>query len=195
MLHNIITYICLFYGNQFANCITQYCFPRKIFHNITSMPDTRNVQLHSGHKAQLLPEFLAGGEKKRVETKTSPVEPAQSPGDDTHALAKRPKWASEHGLRAERGPLCRWVASLIDGSTAGSGPVTPRQPSGRKNPGRPVPPSGSILPRLMELVKRMTNDVSVSAGILGGAVTAGCARDAGPQVDSPVFEFSQHVVF
>ena len=30
-------------------------------------------------------------------------------GDDTHAAVAWPKWAREHGLHTECGPLCRWV--------------------------------------------------------------------------------------
>ena len=41
-----------------------------------------------------------------------PMETAQSLGDDTHAVVKRPKWAWEYGIDTERGPPCRWVASL-----------------------------------------------------------------------------------
>ena len=33
-------------------------------------------------------------------------------GDNTHAVATRPKWAQEHGLHTKCGSLCRWVASV-----------------------------------------------------------------------------------
>ena len=33
-------------------------------------------------------------------------------GDDTHAAVAWPKWAREHGLHTECGPLCRWVENL-----------------------------------------------------------------------------------
>ena len=41
-----------------------------------------------------------------------PSETAQSPGDDTHAVAARPKWIQEHGFHRVCGPFYRWVASL-----------------------------------------------------------------------------------
>ena len=41
-----------------------------------------------------------------------PVETAQSLGDDTHAVVKRPKWALEHERHTACGPLCWWVTSL-----------------------------------------------------------------------------------
>ena len=34
-----------------------------------------------------------------------PMETAQSLGDDTHAVGARPKWASEHGIHTECGPV------------------------------------------------------------------------------------------
>ena len=43
-----------------------------------------------------------------------PMETAQSLGDDTHAVVARPKWAREHGLHTECGPLCRSMDGLID---------------------------------------------------------------------------------
>ena len=33
-------------------------------------------------------------------------------GDDTHAVATRPKWAREHRQQTLCGPLRRWVAGL-----------------------------------------------------------------------------------
>ena len=43
-----------------------------------------------------------------------PMETAQSHGDDTRAVVARPKWAREHGLHTECGPLCRSMDGLID---------------------------------------------------------------------------------
>ena len=34
-----------------------------------------------------------------------PMETAESLGDDTHAVVARPKWAREHGLHTECGPV------------------------------------------------------------------------------------------
>ena len=39
---------------------------------------------------------------------------AQSHGDDTRVVVARPKWAREHGLHTECGPLCRSMDGLID---------------------------------------------------------------------------------
>ena len=43
-----------------------------------------------------------------------PMETAQSHGDDTRVVVARPKWAREHGLHTECGPLCRSMDRLID---------------------------------------------------------------------------------
>ena len=41
-------------------------------------------------------------------------------GDDTHAVGTRPRWAQEHGIHTECGPLCRWVASLAHRQVLGT---------------------------------------------------------------------------
>ena len=43
-----------------------------------------------------------------------PMETAQSHGDNTHVVVARPKWAREHGLHTECGPLCLSMDGLID---------------------------------------------------------------------------------
>ena len=47
-------------------------------------------------------------------------ETAQSLGDDTHEVVKRPKWASEHGQHTQCGRFCRWVESLAHRQVLGT---------------------------------------------------------------------------
>ena len=49
-----------------------------------------------------------------------PMETAQSLGDDTHAVVKRPKWPSEHERHTACGPLCWLVTSLAHQQVLGT---------------------------------------------------------------------------